>query len=126
MKYWDYRYCILYFTTPEESILEYCTEVNDLTAETLINRCINEGGKLINDENNMPMFRADSEAEKLEAEKNRLRSLREVECFPVINRGELWYSMLTESQLTELKTWYIAWLNVTETLEVPEKPTWIN
>ena len=54
-----------------------------------------------------------------------LRQQREVECFSIINRGQLWYSTLTEEKLTELQTWYNAWLDITETKFVPEKPSWI-
>lgn len=59
--------------------------------------------------------------EKLE----RLRYQREKECFPYINRGSLWYSMLSEQQKIELNTWYHAWLDVTATLVVPSKPSWL-
>ena len=59
-------------------------------------------------------------------EKNNLRQQREIECFPIINRGKLWYDNLSLSQLNELQTWYQAWLDVTETLIMPEAPTWIN
>ena len=55
----------------------------------------------------------------------RLRELRNKECFPIINRGKLWYDMLTFSQVGELKKWYTAWLNVTETLEIPKAPDWL-
>ena len=54
-----------------------------------------------------------------------LRRRREAECFSIINRGQLWYDTLTEEQMLELKEWYIAWLNVTDTLEVPNKPNWL-
>ena len=54
-----------------------------------------------------------------------LRRRREAECFPIINRGQLWYDTLTEEQKVELKEWYIAWLDVTDTLVVPNKPDWI-
>ena len=54
-----------------------------------------------------------------------LRERREQECFPIINRGQLWYSLLSDSQLQELKNWYQAWLDVTETEIVPEKPSWL-
>ena len=59
--------------------------------------------------------------QKLEA----LRSKREVECFTIVNRGQLWYNSLTDEQINELNTWYQAWLDVTETLKEPEKPEWI-
>lgn len=54
-----------------------------------------------------------------------LRATRDVECFPIINRGSLWYDTLTDGQKEELKTWYKAWLDVTETKIVPEKPKWL-
>ena len=55
-----------------------------------------------------------------------LRTLRELECFPIINRGQGWYRMLTQSQLEELDVWYQAWLDVTETRIIPEKPEWLD
>lgn len=56
---------------------------------------------------------------------NQLRYKREIECFPIINRGQLWYDTLTAEQYDELQVWYQAWLNVTETRIIPEKPSWI-
>lgn len=63
--------------------------------------------------------------ELLENKKNSLRNKRTSECFPIINRGELWYDNLTQRQFEELEKWYNDWLNVTETLEEPIKPSWI-
>ena len=60
-----------------------------------------------------------------ENKKTTLRARREVECYPYINRGELWYETLTAAQRAELQKWYAEWLNVTETLVVPEKPAWL-
>lgn len=60
-----------------------------------------------------------------ESVKNSFRERREEECFPIINRGRIWYDRLTEEQLAELRAWYNAWLNVTETLIIPEKPSWL-
>lgn len=54
-----------------------------------------------------------------------LRRQREFECFPYINRGQLWYFSLTDEQRTEFQEWYTAWLNVTETLIAPKKPIWL-
>ena len=54
-----------------------------------------------------------------------LRVERERECFPIINRGQLWYDTLNEQQMNELKQWYINWLDVTDTLVVPNKPNWL-
>lgn len=61
----------------------------------------------------------------IEEIKNQLRYRRNKECFAVINRGQLWYDNLTKEQLAELKAWYRAWLNITDTLIDPEKPNWI-
>ena len=58
--------------------------------------------------------------------KDRIRSRREKECFPIINRGILWYDTLTNEQKEELKVWYQAWLDATETLVVPDKPSWLS
>lgn len=55
-----------------------------------------------------------------------LRVLREHECFIFVNRGKLWYDKLTEEQHEELDIWYNAWLDVTETKIIPEKPAWLN
>lgn len=66
-----------------------------------------------------------SEYEK-EKQKEDLRYRRKSECFTIINRGQLWYERLTETQKHQLDEWYSAWLDVTETLTVPEKPSWIN
>lgn len=53
------------------------------------------------------------------------RSRRERECFPYINRGDLWYGKLTEEQKSELDAWYTAWLDVTKTRAIPIKPEWL-
>lgn len=64
-----------------------------------------------------------------------LRMRREVECFPIINRGIFWYEQLTEEQKIELKTWYKSWLNVPQLYEnthpndindiIPNRPEWL-
>ena len=66
-----------------------------------------------------------SEALLTEAKKDEFRMRREKECFSVINRGQLWYEGVSITQLLELRQWYKAWLNVTETMVVPEKPAWL-
>ena len=63
---------------------------------------------------------------ELEAQKAELRKLRQIECFSVIDRSRLWYDNLTEDQLAELKSWYDAWLAVTETMIIPTKPSWLS
>lgn len=66
----------------------------------------------------------DSQAQS-EAAKAEYRRRRELECFPIINRGQLWYDTLSEGQLSELKNWYQAWLDGTKTQTIPEKPEWL-
>ena len=65
-------------------------------------------------------------AEAQELQKSILRERREKECFPVINRGYLWYSGLNLKQWLELKKWYLSWLNVTDTFTVPDRPDWLD
>ena len=65
-------------------------------------------------------------SDQLEEQKSSLRVRREKECFSVVNRGWIWYSTLTLSQWRELRTWYIAWLKVTETMIPPDRPSWVD
>ena len=73
------------------------------------------------------LVKSDSRQKEIEDQREllSLRSLREKACYPVINRGELWYSRLTVDQKEELNTWYQAWLDVTDTRIVPESPDWL-
>ena len=64
--------------------------------------------------------------EELEVRKQEeLRERRAAECFPIVNRGVLWYEKLTAEQKTELSAWYEAWLDAPQTGTAPEKPTWV-
>lgn len=57
---------------------------------------------------------------------NNLRVRRQVECFNVVdNRSQLWWNHLTDDQKKELDDWYEAWLCVTKTHIIPEKPEWL-
>ena len=60
-----------------------------------------------------------------ESEKDILRQRRQTECFSFVNRGQLWYTTLSIAQIAELTAWYTAWLKVTETKVVPERPAWL-
>ena len=55
-----------------------------------------------------------------------IRKEREKECFPIINRGALWYNKLSEEQKQELSQWYEAWLDAPATNVVPDRPLWID
>ena len=57
---------------------------------------------------------------------NYYRHMREKMCYPIINRGKLWYDHLTLAQHTELNDWYEAWLDVTETHIIPDTPAWVD
>ena len=60
-----------------------------------------------------------------EEEIKRLREERERVCFPVVNRGELWYAKLTPEKKEELAQWYQAWLDAPQTGIKPQTPEWI-
>lgn len=54
-----------------------------------------------------------------------MRERREKECFRIINRGVLWYNLLTYEQQAELRDWYLKWLDAPETLYAPPSPEWL-
>lgn len=54
-----------------------------------------------------------------------IRNRREKECFPIVNRGQLWYDRLSKKKKEELEQWYQAWLDATSTGVVPEKLAWL-
>ena len=67
-------------------------------------------------------LKADADAAELAA----IRQRRESECFAYINRGELWYGLLTDKQKTELADWYLSWLDAPETRTIPAPPVWLD
>ena len=60
-----------------------------------------------------------------EIKKDKIRQSREVECFPIINRGVLWYDKLTEEQKAELAAWYQQWLDAPQTSIIPKPLQWL-
>ena len=64
-------------------------------------------------------------ARDLEEKILRLKKDRELKCFPIINRGQLWYNTLTKRQLQELDKWYTEWLDAPQTLVEPQTPEWL-
>lgn len=59
-------------------------------------------------------------------EDNWLRLCRKRKCFDILdNKSNMWYQMLTDKQNAELKTWYQAWLDVTDTKVQPSTPEWL-
>ena len=103
----------------DESAIELSQEEYDSLMENL-----GDGGILKEDTNGKPYVEVNETVVNNRIENLRIR--RENECFSVINRGVLWYNTLTETQRLELDVWYKAWLNVTDTFIVPEKPSWLN
>lgn len=67
------------------------------------------------------------EYQAVQAEEQRriLRKRRETECFAVINRGQLWYESISSRHKLELRQWYQAWLDATETMVAPDRPAWL-
>lgn len=76
-------------------------------------------GELVLDANKL---KADVDAAELTV----IRQRRENECFAYINRGELWYGLLTDEQKTELADWYLSWLDAPETRTIPAPPVWLD
>jgi len=54
------------------------------------------------------------------------RDRRRLECFPIVNRGKLWYNLLTTEQIAELNTWYLTWLDAPDTGIIPTAPAWLD
>lgn len=54
-----------------------------------------------------------------------IRARREHECFPIVNRGQLWYSFLSDKEFEEFARWYQEWLIAPETLTIPKMPDWL-
>lgn len=79
--------------------------------------------KLVNGE--LIFDSAKEETIELEKIKDELRRRREKECFAIVDRSQFWYDSLTAEHKAELRQWYDAWLIVTETLIVPDKPDWL-
>ena len=63
--------------------------------------------------------------EILFSDKNHFNNIREAICFRIVNRGGLWYDMLTPQERLELLNWYMAWLDAWETKIIPTAPAWL-
>lgn len=80
---------------------------------------VNENGHKVGTLKLVPHIQSD------EGKREEIRYTREQRCFPIINRGKLWYDKLTDEQLKELGEWYVAWLNAPETMIEPADLEWI-
>lgn len=105
------------FQPTEEEIANATDQVDDDVAVLYLNTPFSykiENGKFV------------KLKDETELRTNAIRTRRERECFPIINRGALWYEKLTDAQRQELSAWYEAWLDAPETGMVPDRPLWIN
>lgn len=67
-----------------------------------------------------------TEEERSEYIKDFYRARRAKNCFPIVNRGQVWYNHLSIEQKVDLNDWYENWLDVTETLLEPASLSWLN
>lgn len=58
-------------------------------------------------------------------EKDNIRIDRNIQCFSIVNRGPVWYNLLTDEQANEMNQWYLAWLNAPDTGVIPKRPSWL-
>ena len=66
--------------------------------------------------------------------KENLRFERQMQCFEIINRGEMFWNYLwakyTPEDIAikkqEIQAWYNNWLDVTNTKIIPSKPIWLD
>lgn len=122
---------IYYLQNENQEIIEDGFErfnENCLEMEQEVYRIVNgyNGALFFEEYTQTDEYKSKAEEFKLRSELNALRHRRERDCFSVINRGALWYERLTEEKKVELGQWYDAWLDITETKIVPEKPIWLN
>lgn len=108
-------------------ILDRITYVLDKKGIEVTEEDLNQIGKTkcFDLDNNCVVY-YDNTIDEVIKKKNNLRSRRQLICFPIINRGQLWYDNLSKTQKSELNTWYKSWLDVTETMEEPEVPEFLS
>lgn len=124
MYYWNYNYTRFQSNQEyDENNQPLYSEVSDNQLQDFIYKAQTQNCQIVNGSDNRPMLKPIVLSD--EQILMNLRNQREVECFPIINRGKLWYDTLTTEQVTELNEWYNAWLDVTETKVIPTKPSWL-
>lgn len=124
MYYWNYNYTRFQSNQEyDENNQPLYSEISDNQLQDFIYKAQTQNCQIVNGSDNKPMLKPIVLSN--EQILMNLRNQREVECFPIINRGKLWYDNLTTEQVTELDEWYNAWLDVTETKVIPNKPNWL-
>lgn len=124
MYYWNYNYTRFQSNQEyDENNQPLYSEISDNQLQDFIYKAQTQNCQIVNGSDNKPMLKPIVLSD--EQILMNLRNQREVECFPIINRGKLWYDNLTTKQIAELNEWYNAWLDVTETKVIPNKPNWL-
>ena len=124
MYYWNYNYTRFQSNQEyDENNQPLYSEISDNQLKDFIYKARTQNCQIVNGSDNKPMLKPIVLSN--EQILMNLRNQREVECFPIINRGKLWYDNLTPEQIAELDEWYNAWLDVTETKVIPNKPNWL-
>lgn len=124
MYYWNYNYTRFQSNQEyDENNQPLYSEISDNQLQDFIYKAQTQNCQIVNGSDNKPMLKPIVLSD--EQILMNLRNQREVECFPIINRGKLWYDTLTTEQVTELDEWYNAWLDVTKTKVIPNKPNWL-
>ena len=118
--------CNLYpYNLPIDNINNYIDindeEYNKLLSSQKYHAWKYDGNELINTQ---------YEDEPLSEILDRIRTIRDTDCFSIINRGKLWYDTLSKEQITELNKWYNEWLDLPNKyvggdILYPEKPEWL-
>lgn len=98
-------------------------EVDDEKYESSLSCKLHYAWKLVNNDLKEEQYEEIPEDELLDD----LRFQRNIECFPIINRGQTWYNTYvnTDERKQELQKWYKDWLDVTTTKIIPKKPNWL-
>ena len=124
MYYWNYNYTRFQSNQEyDENNQPLYSEISDNQLQDFIYKAQTQNCQIVNGSDNKPMLKPIVLSD--EQILMNLRNQREVECFHIINRGKLWYDNLTTEQIAELNKWYNAWLDVTETKVIPNKPNWL-
>ena len=124
MYYWNYNYTRFQSNQEyDENNQPLYLEISDNQLQDFIYKAQTQNCQIVNGSDNKPVLKPIILSD--EQILMNLRNQREVECFHIINRGKLWYDTLTTEQVAELDEWYKAWLDVTKTKVIPNKPNWL-
>lgn len=118
----------MYYQLNEEGeIISTCDQPMDgfLYTDKEIVWSYNEERLLFKEQTETEGYKAAETEYHTKKQKDDIRRQRQQEFALYLDRSPLFYSELTEEQLTELKAWREAWKNAPETLEIPTRPDWL-